>query len=310
MGEDPKGQVWTYDKQTGRIWSSIPEETAVQTHFYSVEQPDGTMNTSLEQALSNVEGAAAPVYQRLLQRIIPDASQERMDFAYFIALMIVRTPAMRRMTAETYGQMLQVMNYAYATNPQAFETLIRDVEKESGKKLDSAAKDAIKQAMIDPSGYALVLPQEITLKVLKSAENLARLLFDMYWFTMRADQGFLITSDNPVVREVDPRSRHPFFGDYGFLNKTAEVTFPLSRDILLLMSWSDARRKETLDREALDRANEARAAHSDRYLYTHICHKYVKRLSAQFKDFRPGMTAEGFGPDKFAPIKVSRRSKK
>jgi Protein of unknown function (DUF4238) len=248
MGEDPKGQVWTYEKQTGRIWSAIPEETAVQTHFYSVEQPDGTMNTSLEQALSKVEGAAAPVYQHLLQRIIPDASQERMDFAHFIALMIVRTPAMRRMTAETYGQILQVMNYAYATNPQAFEILIRDVEKKSGKKLDSGAKDAIKLAMIDPCGYALVLPQEITLKVLKSAENLARLLFDLGWFTMRADQGFLVTSDNPVVPEVDPRTRHPFFGDYGFLNKTAEVTFPLSRETLLLMSWSDARRKETLDR--------------------------------------------------------------
>jgi hypothetical protein len=149
------------------------------------------------------------------------------------------------------------------------------------------------------------------LNTLKSAENLARLLFDMCWFTMRAEQGFLITSDNPVVREVDPRTRHPFFGDYGFLNKTAEVTFPLSREILLLISWSDARRKETLHREALDRrANEARATHSDRYLYAHICHKSVKRISAQFKDLRPGMTAEGFGPDKFAPIKVSRRSKK
>ena len=33
VGNDPKGQAWTYDPQTGRVWSAIPKETAVQTHF-------------------------------------------------------------------------------------------------------------------------------------------------------------------------------------------------------------------------------------------------------------------------------------
>jgi hypothetical protein len=76
------------------------------------------------------------------------------------------------------------------------------------------------------------------------------------------------------------------------------------------MSWSEARRKEALDRKAVDMANRARAAHSDRYLYAHIRHNYVQKLAAQFKDSRPAMTTQGFGPDKFAPVKISRRSKK
>jgi hypothetical protein len=95
VGNDPKGQVWTYDAQTGRVWSAIPEETAVQTHFYSAENPDGTMDTRLEEAISKVEGAAAPVYDRLLQGVIPQDPKERMDFAYFTALMLVRTPGRR-----------------------------------------------------------------------------------------------------------------------------------------------------------------------------------------------------------------------
>ena len=309
VGEDPPGQVWSYDKQTRRTWSAVPQETAVQTHFYSVEQPDGTMNTSLEEALSKIEGAAAPVYQRLVERAIPE-DQERMDFAHFTGVMIVRTPAMRRMMAEIYGRMLQIENYAYATNPEAFEGLVARFEKETGRKLEPGAKEAVKQAMIDPSARTIILPQEQTLNVLKSAENLAELFFDMNWFTIRAAQGFFITSDNPVVREVDPRTRHPFYGDHGFVNETAEVTFPLSREILLLMAWSDRRRKEALDRQAVDMANRARAAHSDRYLYSHIRHKYVERLCFEFKDSRPAMKTEGFGPDKFASIKVSRRSNK
>jgi hypothetical protein len=140
-------------------------------------------------------------------------------------------------------------------------------EKEMGLKMDAATKEAVRQSMIDPSRYSLVLPQELTLSALKIAETLAPLFFDMKWSILRAKHGFYITSDNPVVREVDPTTRHPFYGDGGFMNKTVEVTFPLSRGLLLLMSWNTAPRKEVLDRRDVDRANQARAAHSDRYLY-------------------------------------------
>jgi hypothetical protein len=94
------------------------------------------------------------------------------------------------------------------------------------------------------------------------------------------------------------------------MNKTVEVTLPLSRDVLLLMSWSTAPRKKELERYAVDMCNKARAEHSDRYLYAHVRHRYAEKLAAEFKDSRPNMTTQGFGLDKFAPVKVSRRSKK
>ena len=39
-GHDPKGQVWTFNKNTGAMWSAIPEETAKQTQFYSIQTED------------------------------------------------------------------------------------------------------------------------------------------------------------------------------------------------------------------------------------------------------------------------------
>jgi hypothetical protein len=77
--------VWTYDAPSGRAWSAIPEETAVQTHFYSAERDGGSMDTRIEEFLSTVEGAAAPVYECLLKGAIPKDSQERMSFAQFLA---------------------------------------------------------------------------------------------------------------------------------------------------------------------------------------------------------------------------------
>jgi hypothetical protein len=62
-GPSPKGQVWTYDAVAAKTWSAIPEETAVQTHFYSAEKDDGSMDTRIEEFLSSVESLAAPVGQ-------------------------------------------------------------------------------------------------------------------------------------------------------------------------------------------------------------------------------------------------------
>jgi hypothetical protein len=35
-GAEPAGQVWSYDGSTGKSFSQITKETAVQMHFYSV----------------------------------------------------------------------------------------------------------------------------------------------------------------------------------------------------------------------------------------------------------------------------------
>ena len=51
-GPEPKGQVWTYDAQTRQVRSAVPEQTAVESHFYSVERDDGTMNTGIETKLA------------------------------------------------------------------------------------------------------------------------------------------------------------------------------------------------------------------------------------------------------------------
>ncbi len=131
----------------------------------------------------------------------------------------------------------------------------------------------------------------------------------MKWSLAAAQHGYFITSDNPLVREVDPKTRHPIYGDHGFTNKTAEVTFPLSPEVLLLLSWDESVRDlGSMERDHVHQVNLVRAAHSDRFLYAHINDKRIAKLAEISKDSRPGMTTGGFGPEKFAPITVARRS--
>ena len=309
-GQDPKGQVWTFDKNSGASRSAVPEETAVQNHFYSVEQDDGTYDTGLEEFLASAESSASPVYENLIAGKVPAKDQKRADFAAFLAHMYVRTPAKRREAANMIGRYTQIINYAYASNDTAFETLTRDVEQEIGKPISPEDKQMIREMLIDPSTYRLRIPKEETFSALAAADKLVQIFFNMGWSVLRPRHGFFITSDNPVVRQVDPKTCHSIYGDQGFLNNTAQITFPLTPQALLILRWvENPAPSVTVEPERVDHLNGLRAYYADQFLYAHISNEKLKRLAKNLKGSRPQPTTEGFGPDKFTTTEFPRRWK-
>lgn len=271
------------------------------------------MDTAVEKYLSEVESFAAPIYEALLQGKIPaKGTLERQTFAIFIALMYTRTPGQRRMIGELIGRQLQVLCYAYGISETAFNTLSGCVERDVGRDFSADERECIRQIFIDPSGYKLRIPKEQVLPImLGTAHGLMPAFSSMKWTLIDAAQSFFITSDNPVVREVDPKSIHSFYGDGGISNPTAQIIFPLSRKRALMMTW----RENFPDTASVSGdyvwwVNKALAANSDRQLYAHIEHKKITKLSGDFKDSRPNMTSSGFGPEKFATIEVPRKSRR
>lgn len=263
------------------------------------------MDTRIEQHLSDVESKASPAYEELLSKHVPKETQARADFANFLALMHVRTPGARRMTAELVSQSHQVRSYVCATNEHMFDSFIRGFQKDKGDLTEEQISH-IRNSMIDASGYVIQIPKEMTFNCLVASDILTPLLFDMNWCLVEPRHGFFITSDNPVVRWVDPHT-----GDGGFYNKTVKVTLPLSPQLLLRLSWQKVPRKIVIERDHVELVNRKLAAHSERYLYAHLHDKRLKKLAAQFKDKRPGIavaTSSGLRPEKFAETQVRRRS--
>ncbi len=306
-GDDPPGQVWNYDSDSGRVWSAAPENTAVEGHFYSGEREDGSMDTRIEEHLASVEDSAMSAYSALLRAEIPAKDQPRVNFSHFLGLMYARTRSMRRITAEGYGKFMQIMLYANASHPDAFDSAIRRYERETGQAIDGEQREQVRQSMLDPSKYEFVVPKERTLNVLGLADQLAPIFFNMNWWVMTASERFFVTSDNPVVREVDPQSVSPFYGDGGFANNTAEVTFPLSPQKLLLMTWRDVEYRREINGDAVWAANMARASQSEQFLYAHRNDAEVTKLAAECRDSRPGMRISGFGPKNFGNVRLRRR---
>jgi hypothetical protein len=309
VGKAPAGQVWTYDSVNGRSWSQIPEETGTATHFYSIQKEDGTQDTRIEELLSANESRAAPVYERLVRSEIPKKdTQARVHFAEFVAMMYVRTSGMRRMNAEIHSRGLQTLSFAYAQNDAAFIRLIKEVEKERGETITPEAMEEVRAMMRDPSAYEVEIPKHMTLSLLGAADKIAPIIYNMTWSLARPLSGFFITGDHPVIRTVDPKTRHPALGDGGFKNKTAELSFPLSTDLMLLTSWDEgALPFGWFEREHVDALNELRAIHADRFLYSHTNDRLISDLATKFGGSRPEIRFSGFGPSNVAKTTVSRK---
>jgi hypothetical protein len=56
--------------------------------------------------------------------------------------------------------------------------------------------------------------------------------------------------------------------------------------------------------------NESRARNALDYLYGSINDKRVQRMAVKFKNSRPRLTSEGFGPKTHGSIEVPRRWKR
>lgn len=303
-GED--GRVWTYDALKRHRWPAIPEETATEQHFYSVERDDGTMDTRLEDLLARIEDRAAPTYQAVLSGDIPDrSSQARMDFAHFLGLMFSRTRPVRRQAATLFGQTIQSLLYAHAKHSTAFASFIRRFERGSGRILTEGQRRNLREGILDPSRFRMTVYKEAGLPTISLADKLAPIFFTMHWWLLTAGDGYYVTSDHPVVREIAPGAR-----DEGFMTPTVEVTIPLSARKLLLMTRREVEYAKEIPRDAVVAANEARAQNSDQYLYAHCNDEAIAELAEKYRESRAEMRLYGLRPEKFAAIRVARRRPK
>lgn len=310
-GQEPQGHVWVYDCRKPDPRSGIPENVSTENNFYSVEREDGTWDTRLDDWITSIESRATPIYVELLKGKIPEYSQAKYDFAQYLSLTYVRTRTMRRISAETAGQMFQVTNYAHGTFPEVFESIIGRFEKERGETFTPETKEKVRKVLLDPSDFIISMPKEYGFKAFSLLDDLTDIFLNTYWSIVEADRGFYITSDNPILRQVQPGTVHPMYGDHGFKNKTMQVTFPLSPSkILLLTYFRPPSNHWSVAREVVAEQNMARASHCEHEIYSHLRHKHLIKLSQKYADQRQGWKMTGFGPEKYAEIELQRRRKK
>lgn len=303
---DADGMVWTYDQKVNEVRASIPENTAVETNFYSIKNEDGEYNDVLEDWLAGVEGKAASLYPKLLKGEVL-VGQEKADFAVFLSSLHVRSPAMIRANAELAGIMVQHAADILLKDRKQFEAFMDKRDAETSKITPPQERESIFEFASNKENYFIAVDQKKGLQGMGAADRLTDIFLQMNWLLIECQRQHLITSDSPVVQVTPPQDYHPIYGDGGFLNKRVHVTVPLTPSKMLELHW----RNDAIpgihpaDKQRGRLYNRQRAHFSERYLYASQRDAGIHALGQ--KNAKPGLQIESSGSDRLAPIKVKRR---
>jgi hypothetical protein len=217
---------WVYDKHGGDPRPQTPVNTTVQTHFYTVEEEDGTKNEAVEKLLSKSEGAAVPIMRRWLGGC--DPSREELDLLFqFMALLVTRTATAISTMEELHAAMLAAD--LRSLTPQEVEEHIR--RSGSELELDRALKifsDPLAHFQMGFEGKRAMLDSI----AMTDAYTVA--FRRMEWGLVRAHEGaYFVTGDAPVCVFVPVGDNQVIF-QYGVGLPDAQVSFPLSPTVLML----------------------------------------------------------------------------
>jgi hypothetical protein len=286
---------------------SIPKKAGMEIDGYALPLPDGSVDhDSYENQLAQLEKPCDEII-RSLRRREPISASDKALLAAYMVLMIRRVPAgrqrIRGLWPEVAGEHIEPIRREFgARYDQALAALTSD-EVEDREKLEAARTEVFK--LLDER-LGNGIPREMELDLLVDPDAMPRvvgMLRSMSWQVFVAPDGkYFVTSDNPVhVRSENGGLNHP----------SAEVVFPISRDLALVASHHPVREafKQATSQE-VNEINRRVISQADRYVYSPKPDEWIHRVLAKrehrlgwlywFEDAeRPGATLRG-------PVRATR----
>ena len=165
---DADGLVWTYDILEDRIAGSTPENTAVQTNFYSPVDDYGNHFDELEKLLAAIESSAAPIYPSLIDGEV-FAGQAKSDMSLFFSTLYLRSPAIINASAELVGYVAQQLTKASLSDRTQFSATMDKIDRERGETTSAEMRREIFEFMNDKSRYRMAVDRKVGLMAMLSA---------------------------------------------------------------------------------------------------------------------------------------------
>ena len=267
---------------------------AGQRDFYTVTTDGGDKDSTLEDALADVDAAGVNMF-RLLDDMpdgyvnLPD--QQKGDLLAYIAFQHTRNLQERKMWATSYGQSTRMMMQAAASHKELYH---RDAKEALGDKYDEAKVEESRKTFLD--GDAGITFDPMNQYFMGVALEMSRTLYEIL-FTQKqlvlvsrtTGAGPFITSDNPVTHyltEEQLAKRHPFFRGVGYIDAVFQI--PISPDRCLLLINKDMV-MDTLvyGQKDVDYINYYTYHFADRWVFSNESDEVTKERFAKFKRITP-----------------------
>lgn len=260
------GQLWVFDRQLNAFRQQTPKNTALESHYYSVEDGGGNKRTDIESFLSQIEGRAKQVIVSLLAgKTI--AAEEKEELSIFIAFMMNRVPDFEKSVNMVEKHMIgSVMDLAFSDEAR-IQSIMDKREQETGEKETISVKELLK--FYKSGQYDLVIHRNESLRLMLSLSlEMAKYFTQMEWVIFHTpSRTSFVTTDNPVALVAPPDyDRHSFWG-VGIITPGAMKVFPLSQAACLTMyDHGEILSHREIDSQTVRRINLTVTSHSDRFV--------------------------------------------
>lgn len=224
---DDEGQITQVRLEDQGPRSISRRDAAVRSSFYRIEL-DGEPSNWFEDALGEVESAAAEPLRQLARGEGHLPGEARQLVASWCALQYLRGPDMRQMLSDMMDMLLKAD--VLGRGPRGIREAL---EHQTGGPVSDEEVAETWDAMSDIDAYRLEARAEHQLQTMADTwEPCARSFMGRPWTVLRFQRRRLGTSDAPVV--MVPYLDQPLGPVAGFMN-AHNVLLPLARDALLVM---------------------------------------------------------------------------
>jgi hypothetical protein len=290
-GFAPEGALYVYDRADKAYRKQTPKNTAVESHFYTIENEDGERSAAVEELLAQIDGAAANAIAKVIAREVL-SDDDRANLAVFVVLLRSRTPDYEKGYREMTDKVTREMTRLAYPDEAAVAEDIRKFEQETGKKLD--VPPAIAFEMLHSQDLMYVPHRNETIgAMLRLSTEVAPVFAEMTWTVLHAPpKRSYLTSDAPFVT-YPPRGWDPqgLMG-VGLLTPGVENVVPLTSKVALAITHGDKGVRHLPASDfSVQITNHGVARRSDRYIISpseKLLRSVVRRAAAaeQGKDPR------------------------
>lgn len=259
------GYVWLYDRERREYRRQQPLNTAVIGNFYVFENTRGEKDYSLETFFSKIEGNAKLATEKLDagNTLLPE---DRLHLAYFISLLMVRSPKFDRVTQEVAdAAMKQIIKHAIPS-VEAAGVLVSQYENQTEENRISA------ESMFDfihKERFKIEVPRNTVISImLDQTEKVAFEVAMMDWLVVHPHpSSSFITTDEPIGFILPDELRKTGEPVLGLASQKVVKCVPLSRSVgLLLGQFGGSFGHRGLHRDNVRTFNRMVASECDRYV--------------------------------------------
>jgi uncharacterized protein DUF4238 len=212
----------------------------VERDFYTITGEEGEDSFILEEAFSQLEGAAAGALRVMLDEGLALSDDQRSAWSEFMAAQVTRGRHFREVTSGWVDKAMKgVLQVIASQAPDEYiERMSAEIAEQGDPLMATLKPERIRQAL-SRQRYSVVPSKEHLIELSFAAhEKLTDMFFILAWKLLRFPEPCLITSDHPVSYWHEPG---PQDGLRGIGPLTArEIRIPLSPSVALLLTWPPA----------------------------------------------------------------------